>query len=149
MKIIQNNLVGEEISSRIIELYLRQKKDPYPELIYFTYYNRLVLYFPYKSNRDTAVGSTASSFRLAFNPAVKVLAVHYYESAYSHVDYEALVQLWKYVDGNVVGNCPIKTERKKTQIYLKRNKALMKKKRKEVMMRQSLTHKTVVCPDQH
>jgi hypothetical protein len=134
--------VGEEISSRIIDLYLKQRIDPYPELIYFTYYNRLVLYFYSLTNRDTSVGSTLNSFRLSFSPAVKVVSIHYYESAYSHVDYKGLVQLWKYVDTNIVGNTPITTGYTKTPIYLNRNRKLVGK-RKGMVMKHNVTHKTV------
>ena len=138
--------MGEEISSRIIDLYLKQQTDPYPELIYFTYYNRLVLYFYSSLNRDTSVGSTLNSFRLSFNPAIKVLSIHYYESAYSHVDYQGLVQLWKYVDTNLVGDTPITFGHTKTPTYLNRNRKLVEKK-KGIMIRHNITNKTVSYMD--
>lgn len=74
-----------------------------------------------------------------FNPKLKTLSIHYYDSPYSHVDCTALNQLQKYVDDIVKGaNNGINVNRNK--IWLKRNS---KAKCKNIMIRQRITHKTV------
>lgn len=144
MKLIYNKLVAEDIASKTIDLYLKQQDSPYPELLYFTYYNRLVLYFFTQEHRDASSGGMPNSFRMCFNEEVKVLSIHYYESPYSRVDYAGLLLLQKYVDLDIIENSKVLSKMGTSEVCLGRNLRMMKRKRKlekEVAMQYSIVHK--------
>jgi len=68
-----------------------------------------------------------------FNPGIKVLSIHYYESPYSLIDYGGLSALQRYIDSSIVNN-------KSKQIYNRRKK---KGKYHLMLVKQRLGHRFV------
>ena len=139
MKIIQNKFAGEEISNKIVDLYNKQKQSQFPELLYFTYYNRLVL--------DIPATNASNSFRALYNPLTQVLSLHYYVSPYAHLDYSGLKQLYKYIDKNIVGSASLLEEGGlRGKVCLKRNvKAASRRvdRTKQIILTHEIMHATV------
>lgn len=84
---------------------------------------------------------------MCFNTHTKILSIHHYDSEYSHIDYQGLVLLQRYIDHNVVGSLVIRGDTTKSKVYLKRNLKMMKNKRKhnnDIILRQRMIHKIVL-----
>jgi len=82
---------------------------------------------------------------MCFNKNIKVLSIHYYDSAYSRLDYSKLVELQRYVDLAMVGDSSEQKEIVKNRVCLGRNKKLMAKRKpsKETLIQHNITHKIV------
>lgn len=90
--------------------------------------------------RDVPPGTSSNSFRMHFNPELKILSIHYYDSPYSHMDCAAFNQLQRNIDCNIIGNYPI-TDGNRNVVYLKRNP---RSKSKNILIKQKITHKMVL-----
>eukprot|EP00826_Nyctotherus_ovalis_P008122 TRINITY_DN12096_c0_g1_i2.p1 TRINITY_DN12096_c0_g1~~TRINITY_DN12096_c0_g1_i2.p1 ORF type:complete len:757 (-),score=151.79 TRINITY_DN12096_c0_g1_i2:147-2417(-) len=87
-KMFRECILYGKYSFDILKYYLEQPRN-YPEVIYFTHYNRCFM-------------EVRESFRMHFCSRVKVLSVHYYMSPYAYREKSYSKSLQKFIDSDMV-----------------------------------------------